>query len=85
MTTISAKELRDNLDSIVQRARNGEKIRVTYRGKAAFIIQPEPNLRQPRLKGLKAFLAAPKQPIPFDQDIPMKELYRASIASKHSH
>lgn len=39
--TISAKELRDNLDSVVRRVRAGERIRVTYRSKPAFILKPE--------------------------------------------
>src|ERR1035438_564878 len=41
MNTITAKELRDNLDQIVKRVRRGEPIRVTYRSKAAFVIQPD--------------------------------------------
>lgn len=41
MTTITAKELRDNLDQIVKRVRGGEPIRVTYRSKIAFVIQPD--------------------------------------------
>ncbi|HEX4774118.1 MAG TPA: type II toxin-antitoxin system prevent-host-death family antitoxin [Candidatus Saccharimonadales bacterium] len=41
MNTITAKELRDNLDQIVKRVRLGEPIRVTYRSKAAFTLQPE--------------------------------------------
>lgn len=41
MNTITAKELRDNLDQIVKRVRCGESIRVTYRSKAAFTLRPE--------------------------------------------
>jgi antitoxin (DNA-binding transcriptional repressor) of toxin-antitoxin stability system len=41
MRTITAKELRDNLDQVVQRVRGGEAIRVTYRSRAAFTLQPE--------------------------------------------
>lgn len=41
MKTITAKDLRDNLDQIVKRARAGESIRVTHRSKVAFTIQPE--------------------------------------------
>ena len=41
MNTITAKELRDNLDQIVKRVRRGESIKVTYRSKAAFTLQPE--------------------------------------------
>lgn len=41
MKTITAKDLRDNLDSIVARARSGEQIHVTYRSKPAFTIMPD--------------------------------------------
>ncbi len=41
MKTVTARELRENLDEIVQRVRGGETIRVTYRSKPAFILQPE--------------------------------------------
>ncbi len=41
MKTITAKNLRDNLDEIVKRANRGESIRVTYRSKPAFMIQPD--------------------------------------------
>lgn len=40
MKTITAKELRDNLDQIVKRTELGESIEVTYRSKAAFTIVP---------------------------------------------
>ncbi|MEI7674239.1 MAG: hypothetical protein WCI60_00690 [bacterium] len=41
MNTISAKDLRDNLDQIVKRVGLGESIKVTYRSKPAFTIQPD--------------------------------------------
>lgn len=41
MNTITAKELRDNMDEIVKRVRRGETIHVTYRSKPAFTLQPE--------------------------------------------
>lgn len=41
MKTITAKNLRDNLSEIVKRIDNGESIRVTYRSKSAFMIQPD--------------------------------------------
>lgn len=41
MNTITAKELRDNLDKVVKRVSDGESIRVTYRSKKAFLIQPD--------------------------------------------
>lgn len=33
MTTITAKELRDNLGDIVKRVQNGESVKVTYRNR----------------------------------------------------
>ncbi|HUS25844.1 MAG TPA: hypothetical protein VMY99_00655 [Nevskiaceae bacterium] len=42
MQTITAKELRTNLDKVVARIRAGERIRVTYRSKPAFTLEPEP-------------------------------------------
>ncbi len=44
MNTITAKELRDNLDRVVKRVGRGESIRVTYRSKSAFILQPDDSL-----------------------------------------
>jgi prevent-host-death family protein len=41
MQTITAKELRDNMDSVVRRVRAGERIRVTYRSKPAFTLEPQ--------------------------------------------
>lgn len=41
MKTITAKELRDNLNKVVDQVRAGERIRVTYRSKPAFTITPE--------------------------------------------
>ena len=41
MKTITAKNLRDNLEEIVKRVNRGESLRVTYRSKTAFLIQPD--------------------------------------------
>jgi prevent-host-death family protein len=41
MKTITAKNLRDHLDEIVERVRHGETIRVTYRSRPAFRIEPD--------------------------------------------
>ncbi|PIS08001.1 hypothetical protein COT78_00785 [Candidatus Berkelbacteria bacterium CG10_big_fil_rev_8_21_14_0_10_43_13] len=41
MKTITAKNLRDNLDEIVKRVGRGESIKVTYRSRSAFVIQPD--------------------------------------------
>lgn len=54
MKTISAKALRDNLDEIVKRARRGESIRVTYRSKVAFLIQPDGPVDTSSIPGSRA-------------------------------
>ena len=41
MTTVTAKDLRDHLDEIVERVRRGETIRVTYRSQPAFRLEPD--------------------------------------------
>lgn len=51
MKTITAKELRLNLDKIVARARAGESIRVTYRNHTAFTIVPEQPKKAPKSWG----------------------------------
>lgn len=60
MTTITAKDLRDNLDQIVQRVRRGETIRVTYRSLPAFRLEPDvPETSEPKPgspKAMKKFL-----------------------------
>lgn len=56
MKTISAKELRNNLDLVVARARAGESIRVTYRSKPAFTINPEPANQPTFVPGSRAAL-----------------------------
>jgi prevent-host-death family protein len=85
MNTISAKELRDNLDLIVQRVRAGERIRVTYRSKPAFTLEPDaPASPQPAPgspEAMQAFLSAVsdhRQHIKkgvFDPSKTTKELY----------
>ncbi len=41
MTIITAVELRKNLDEVVRRVRKGEQIKVTHRGKPAFVLQAD--------------------------------------------
>lgn len=41
MKTITAVDLRNNLDQIVKRVNKGESIRVTYRTTQSFVIQPD--------------------------------------------
>jgi prevent-host-death family protein len=84
MNTVTAKELRDNLDQIVKRVMRGESIKVTYRSKAAFTLQPEkPNysLLPGSAQAMKKFSEetrklrnSKKQPF-FDPNKSTKELY----------
>lgn len=41
MTTITAVQLRKDLDTIIKRAAKGERIRVTYRGTTVVTIGPD--------------------------------------------
>jgi prevent-host-death family protein len=84
MNTITAKELRDNLDQIVKRVRRGEPIRVTYRSKAAFTLQPEKpsgSLLPGSAEAMKKFLEEArklrysKKHSVFDSNKSAKELY----------
>lgn len=84
MNTITAKELRDNLDQIVKRVRRGEPIRVTYRSKTAFTLQPEKpssSLLPGSAEAMKKFfeesskLRNSKKQSVFDPSKSTKELY----------
>ena len=84
MNTITAKELRDNLDQIVKRVRRGESIKVTYRSKPAFTLQPEKpssSLLPGSAQAMKKFseetrkLRNSKKQSVFDPNKSTKELY----------
>ena len=87
MTTITAKELRDNLGEITKKVRAGEHIIVSYRNKPSFRLEPleqKTPLPDP-LSGLKKYLEKVKK-----ADIPeryktgdLKQLYREDMAKKH--
>jgi antitoxin (DNA-binding transcriptional repressor) of toxin-antitoxin stability system len=85
MTTITAKELRDNLASVVRRTTNGEHIRVTYREREVFEIRPidTPTGRGKGMPGLEAFLAANKKPSPYDPKKSVKQLYHELLEAKY--
>lgn len=89
MKTITAKELRTNLDSVVARARSGEHIRVTYRSKPAFTIVPEPSSANSVVPGsseaIQQFLKRveehqkPNNKLSLDPNTPVKELYHQML------
>ncbi len=84
MKTITAKQLRDNLDEVVKRVRSGEPLRVTYRSKAAFILQPDQpagTIEPGSVQAMKLFvlqvreLDSKPRPSVLDPHKPIKELY----------
>ena len=85
MNTITAKELRDNLQAITKRVQAGEHIQVTYRNKPSFKIEPINNLvKSDKLAGLNAFLKAEKKPVSKRyQTGDLKKLYAEDMAKKY--
>jgi antitoxin (DNA-binding transcriptional repressor) of toxin-antitoxin stability system len=88
MKTIGAKELRINLDQILDRVANGEEIFVSHRFKKrpvrlSAVYTNEQNPLRDRHAGLRAFDAASKKPNPFDPKLPIKNLYDQSISKKY--
>lgn len=86
MTTITAKELRDNLGAIGKRVNAGEHVRISYRNKDLFDLKPLTKIKSKKenLSGLKAFLDAPKTAIPSRYKTGnLKELYREDMALKY--
>lgn len=86
MKTIGAKDLRQNMDEVLDRVISGEDIIVQHRFKkpvrlSAFNTLPK---NHQQLAGLKAFEDAPKQPSPFNPNNTVKELYNESISHKYT-
>lgn len=87
MKTIGAKELRQNMDEILDRVINGEDIIVQHRFKKPVHLSALNSLAKKnhqKLAGLKAFENAPKQTSPFDSSKTTKEIYHESIADKYA-
>ncbi len=89
MTTITALELRKNLDAIVRRVQAGEHIQVTYRSKPALKLVPDhdenskptPGSREATAMFLRRVQARRKQtgnPV-FDSEKSIKELYHEML------
>ncbi len=91
MKTIGAKELRLNLDKILDDVLAGEEILVKHRFKAPVRLQAvygKPAVytakRADPMPGLTALRKAQKlRPPPFDPHKSIKELYKESIAKKY--
>ena len=86
MKTIGAKDLRQNMDEILDRVINGEDIIVQHRFKKPVrlsALNAVGNKSQRKLVGLKTFEDAPKKPSSFDPNKTIKELYHESISNKY--
>ena len=85
MTTITATELRKNLDDVLLKVSRGQEIVVTHRFRgsvklSAAYAKPQAHKRT----GLEAFFKATKlAEFDFDVNRPLKELYRESMAKKY--
>jgi len=87
MKTITAKELRDNLESIAKRVSSGEHIKVTYRHKPVFTLTPSfsspDKVASRKMPGLEAFDKAPSKGYMFDKNKSIKQLYHESLVEKY--
>ncbi len=86
MKTIGAKELRLNLDAVLDRVIGGEDVIVQHRFKDPVLISSyayKSEKKRGRLAGLKAFEAAEKTPSPFDPNRSIKDLYDESISAQY--
>jgi antitoxin (DNA-binding transcriptional repressor) of toxin-antitoxin stability system len=87
MKTIGAKDLRQNMDEILDRVINGEDIIIQHRFKKPVrlsAMNASANKHNQKLAGLQAFEAAPKKASPFNPNKSVKELYHESITDKYS-
>ena len=88
MKTITAKELRDNLESIGKRVSMGEQIKVTYRHKPIFTLMPSfsiPDKKTPgrKMPGLEALIKSPRKDSGLDKNKSIKQLYHELLEEKH--
>lgn len=87
MKTIGAKDLRQNMDEVLDRVINGEDVIVKHRFKQPVRLSALNNIanqNHQKLAGLKAFENAPKQPSPFSSKMTIKQLYHESISDKYA-
>lgn len=50
MTTVGMRELKEKTRAVIDRARNGEEVGITYRGEVVARIVPAPRVITPRKK-----------------------------------
>ena len=86
MKTIGAKELRQQLDKILDRVLDGEDIIVSHRFKGPVRLSAVhvPAMKtSERMAGLRAFDTAPKRVLTFESDKSIKQLYKESLTEKY--
>ncbi len=81
MKTITAKELRDNLEEIGKKVSQGQTMNVTYRHRLIFTLVPPVNNIKPHSQnaGLKALLSSPRIDSGLDPNKSIKELYHEML------
>ncbi len=55
MSIVTAKQLKQKTGEIIKRVRSGERLTVTYRGKAVAVIAPPEGKKTEALKELRSF------------------------------
>ncbi len=55
MGTVTAKQLKRRTGEVIRRVRSGERLTVTYRGKAIAVIAPPEGEKTEALKELRSF------------------------------
>ncbi|HVC36247.1 MAG TPA: hypothetical protein VNE40_02270 [Candidatus Dormibacteraeota bacterium] len=86
MKTIGAKELRMNLDTVLDRVLSGEDIVISHRFKKPVRLTAErqyPHKNYSALQGLRAFDKSAKRKPSFDVNKPLNELYNESLFKKY--
>jgi len=85
MKTISAKELRNNLDSILERVNAGEEIIVKHRFKEPVLLRAYTPKKPTKeiLPGLAAFDRAPRKKVTIDPSKSYKQIYREHLDKKY--
>ena len=87
MKTITAKELRDNLEKIGRQVNLGQHIGVTYRSRPIFTLVP-PDVATKKsgkkMRGLDILLASPRVDSGLDPNMSIKELYHKHLDEKHN-
>ena len=55
MNTVTAKQLKQKTGDVIRRVRSGERLTITYRGKAVAVIAPPEEEKTEALKKLRSF------------------------------